>query len=418
VPNRRNTLYLIIISALLTGLFTGRAIFFSLAYLFVGLIILAGIWSWFAVRGIGIQRSTRSRRGQVGRKFTEYLGVSNRGISPKVWLEFRDYSTLPNHRVGHVIPPLLPRQQFRWQAETICIIRGEFRLGEIEIISGDPFGLFNMRRRIPASERMIVYPQTLGLSEFHLPVGVLTGGDAQRRFTPHVTTNAAGVRDYVAGDSINRIHWRSSARRNKLIVKEFELDPMVDVWLMVDFSISSLFDHSSVQRASDTGNLIAVQHRIPASTEEYAVTVAASLAEFFLDNERALGFTAYTQTRVMLPPERGGRQLTRILETLAIAHNTAPQSFGEVLSLEIQTFSRGVSLVVVTSDLDTRWIMELEILARRGVRPIIIFIDPTTFTSTVDSSPVKLALQQSGLPHHVINMGDDIRARLAENPFR
>jgi hypothetical protein len=55
--------------------------------------------------------------------------------------------------------------------------------------------------------------------------GLLSGGEALRRRTHYVTTNASGVRDYAPGDSFSRIHWRSTARRNRLIVKEFELDP-------------------------------------------------------------------------------------------------------------------------------------------------------------------------------------------------
>jgi uncharacterized protein (DUF58 family) len=44
----------------------------------------------------------------------------------------------------------------------------------------------------------------------------------------------ASVRDYAPGDSFNRIHWPSTARTGQLIVKEFELDPMADIWLFLD----------------------------------------------------------------------------------------------------------------------------------------------------------------------------------------
>jgi uncharacterized protein (DUF58 family) len=50
----------------------------------------------------------------------------------------------------------------------------------------------------------------------------------------YVTTNVAGVREYAPGDSFNRIHWPSTARAGRLIVKEFELDPTADIWLFLD----------------------------------------------------------------------------------------------------------------------------------------------------------------------------------------
>jgi uncharacterized protein (DUF58 family) len=62
----------------------------------------------------------------------------------------------------------------------------------------------------------------------------VTGGDALRRRTHYITTNASGVRDYAPGDPFNRIHWKSTARKDRLIVKEFELDPLADVWLILD----------------------------------------------------------------------------------------------------------------------------------------------------------------------------------------
>ena len=43
-----------------------------------------------------------------------------------------------------------------------------------------------------------------------------------------------GVREYVDGDPLNRIHWMSTARRDRLMVKEFELDPQSDVWIFLD----------------------------------------------------------------------------------------------------------------------------------------------------------------------------------------
>ncbi|MEZ4612148.1 MAG: DUF58 domain-containing protein [Caldilineaceae bacterium] len=51
-----------------------------------------------------------------------------------------------------------------------------------------------------------------------------------------MTTNAAGVRDYYPGDSLNRIHWPTTARMRRLMTKEFELIPRRDIWLYLDLS--------------------------------------------------------------------------------------------------------------------------------------------------------------------------------------
>ena len=110
----------------------------------------------------------------------------------------------------------------------------------------------SFRARSRRCHRIIVYPPTVPIHRFATPIGTLSGGEAVRRRAHFVTTNAAGVRDYQPGDSFNRIHWRSSARRDRLMVKEFELDPLADVWIFLDLSQGSLVERSD-QASSRSG---------------------------------------------------------------------------------------------------------------------------------------------------------------------
>src|SRR5919206_492984 len=80
----------------------------------------------------------------------------------------------------------------------------------------------------------LVYLQTTPLPGFVLPSAELPGGQDVKSRTYHVTPNVAPIRDYQPGDSFNRIHWRSTARTGQLMVKEFELDPTAEVYLVLD----------------------------------------------------------------------------------------------------------------------------------------------------------------------------------------
>ncbi|MEM9953564.1 MAG: DUF58 domain-containing protein [Chloroflexota bacterium] len=414
--NRRNAVWLLINVLLLVGLFTGQAVFFNLAYVFGGLILLSLLWSWLAVRRVRIGRRTRTRRSQVGRNFTELFSVRNAFFLPKLWLEVRDRSDLPNHKASHVVPPLLPNGNYEWRVDTQCIVRGEFKLGPMTIISGDPFGLFMTPREINASERMIVYPRSVPITQFQLPRGVLSGGEPQRYTTQNITTNAAGVRDYVPGDSINRVHWKSTARRGKIIVKEFEIDPLVDIWMIVDFSTEALFDAPSVRRFNGTGPAMPDANGIPASTEEYSVVIASSLAEYFLAKERALGFVGYTPNREFYQPERGHRQVTRILETLAVARSRSEYNLKTLLSLETPNLTRGATVIIITSTLDDSWIAELNVLARRGIRPMCVYIEPTSFGHQ-SSDNVQGRLNLMKVPTLIIRQGENLSTALAQRPI-
>ena len=217
--SRRLVVLLLLAGSLAGALVTGRDLFFNLLYLWTALVLIAGLWTWNGLRGIRLARHTRALRAQAGRPMEERLAVRNASRTPKLWLEIRDHSDLPGHAAGHVVVSLGAGLSRSWVVRTLCRRRGRFRLGPVSLTSGDPFGLFQTTLRLPQTTQIVVYPATYDLRDFTLPLGLLSGGDALRRRTHYVTANAAGVREYAPGDSYNRIHWPSTARRDRLIVK-------------------------------------------------------------------------------------------------------------------------------------------------------------------------------------------------------
>lgn len=412
MKSRRYVFYFLTTAMFVVGIFTGKAYFFNVGYMLLGVIIISYVWSWFSVRWISITRKTRARRAQVGRTFEETFIVKNRSIIPKLWVEVEDQSDLPDHRASRVVPSLGISGQHDWSLQTRCIARGEFRLGPMVLMSGDPFGLFTARRFINATSRVVIYPTMVKLSHVDLPMGMLSGGEAQRQRSHYVTTNAAGVRDYVMGDSINRVHWRTTARRDQLTVKEFEIDPLVDIWMFADFARTSVIESPDLKR-SESGYIIPTHGGIPASTEEYVAVVTASLARYFIDLERVLGFIAYTPQRTLHQPERGRRQLTHILETLAVAKSTNTYTLAQTLVLEAQSFSRGTTLIIVTSSADNTWITEAMLLSKRGIKVLCVLIDASTFGYAPSGEEMAAYLRVVKIPTLVIRRGDDIADALA-----
>ncbi len=415
--NRRNTIYGLLILTLVTGLFTGRAFFFNVAYLLAGLLVISFLWSWTSVRWISIGRRTGTRRTQVGRTLDEQFIVQNRALLPKLWIDVRDESTLPGHRVSHVVPALGARRRYQWYASTFCTVRGQFRLGPLTIMSGDPFGLFLTPRKLGETDTVIVYPQTVPVTRFDLPTGNLSGGEAERRRAQFTTTNAAGVREYVTGDSFNRIHWASSARKDRLMVKEFEVDPQVDVWLFVDFARTSLIEDASVRRLDGQGTIIPSSIELAPSSEEYGVVIAASLTTHFIETGRALGFAAYVPHREVYQPERGVRQQFRIMQTLAVARSFSEYTLAQMLALETPFLTRGTTLVIITASLDPTWIAEAQLLTRKGVRPVCVLLDPSSFGGHTPPDDARAMLRLGRIPSFLVRRGDDITNALAQRPL-
>src|SRR5258708_15944173 len=201
MPNRRLGVYVLLICCLLLSIGTGRRFFISLSYLFGALLFFSLLWSWTTVNWVRISRQTRARRAQVGKTLDEVFAVRNVGPLPKIWLEIRDMSDVPGHNPSAVVPFLLPTQAYSWTVTTTCVVRGEFTLGPMTLVSGDPFGFFQVTRHIGATSKVLIYPGVVPVYNFTTPTGLLSGGDSQRQRTHVVTTNAAGGREDGAGES-------------------------------------------------------------------------------------------------------------------------------------------------------------------------------------------------------------------------
>jgi uncharacterized protein (DUF58 family) len=402
------------ILALIGALVTGRDMFYQLTYAIVAMLILSLFWAWTGVGWVRFSRKTRARRAQVGRPLEERLAVLNTGRLLKLWLEVRDESNLPGHRAGFVVSNLTAHAERGWSVRTTCQERGRFTLGPVTLTSGDPFGLFRVSRKVPATSTVVVYPATVDLRQFPLPVGQLPGGDALRRRTHYVTTNASGVRDYAPGDGFNRIHWPSTARRDRLIVKEFELDPLSDVWVILDMHRDAHYDAGTLEWRQRLVQLDRMPpwsrkpHRLelPPSTEEYVVTAAASIAQYFLRRDRALGLVAVGQRREVVQADRGERQLTKVLETLAALHARGDIPLAQVLTAEAMGLARGTTLIIASSSVDMRWPIVARHLDRSGLNVVSVLVDPQSFGGPPGIGAVAAQFTMAAIPAYVIRKGD------------
>lgn len=414
---RRTVVLLLTLAALVAAMLTGRALLYNLTYLLGLLLILSFVWAWINISTVRFTRTTRTFRTQVGRPLEERFTVRNNSIVPVLWLEVRDFSALPGHLSSQVINGLGPRSSHSWRITTICSERGRYQLGPIRLATSDPFGLFPMQRQDSQTRNIVVYPMTVDIHHFALPIGLLSGGDALRRRTHYITTNAAGVREYAPGDSFNRIHWPSTARRGRLIVKEFELDPLADIWIVPDMAAFSHVRARPIETKPTDASLPPWMRmdsfRLPPSTEEYTVTIAASLAQYFLRQDRAVGMLAYGQSNEVVQPDRSERQLNRILETLAVLRAAGQVAVQDMINAEMHLFPRGATLIVVTATTREVWATFARQLVRRGLRVVTVLVNPESFGAGQSAAPLSSLLQVNNLVSYVINYEDDLTGALS-----
>jgi uncharacterized protein (DUF58 family) len=410
----RIVIVLLLIS-ILAGIVSGVSIYFRLAYIWAVLLIVSWLWSWQILRGVKMVRKSRATRAQVGQILEEKIELDNSGRLPRVWLAVSDRSSLPDSASSRLFPMIEPRRGRTYLSRTRLLQRGVFPLGPTSLESGDPFGLFPVERIYPASDSLLVYPLLVNIPDFPSPAGILPGGEALRRRTPQVTPNAAGIREYAPGDSMNRIHWVSTARRNRLMTKEFELDPQAEVWIFLDASKTgqASIPYSWPKKTKEDLWKHKFEYALPPSTEEYGVSVAASVALYYLRLGRSVGFTSSGQTLTMISPDRGGRQLSKILESLALLRAVGNLPIWGLVDIQAQHLARGSTIILITHSVEQEVILATDFLARRGLRPVVVLIDAASFNGPAGSDELAGGLKLMRIPYRVVRKDADLSMALS-----
>lgn len=401
---------------------TGSSFFSYLAYLVTGSVALSFAWSRVCLDALAVRRFSRPAYSQIGQRVDEAFELVNRGRLPKVWLELRDFSTLPYHDSSRVISNLPRNGRRRWQVRTPCYRRGRYRLGPLTVRSSDPLGLFPREKHWPAASSLTVYPATVDLPHFAPAIADLAGDERVQQRTQIITTNAAGVREYVPGDSQNRIHWLSTARTGRLIAKEFELDPSAHVWIYLDLHREPAIAlpwriepvHLPVFPPRGRTRPQTAESLIPPDTTEYAITVAASVFRHFILRGRAVGFAAYGQTREFIPVERGERQLNKALEALAVLDAEGQLPLADFILTDGFRLSRNETLIVITADRNVAWVQALRTLREKGILSLAIVIDGQTFDAGVDGRAVLAELRALRIPHYRVAREQKLDEALAQ----
>jgi uncharacterized protein (DUF58 family) len=398
---------------------SGRELAFNIAYLITAVLVLSYGYALNSVRGLSLRRFTRTRRSQVGQYAEEQFEVVNRNYWPKLWVEIEDHSTLPWHPASRVISNLGRSSTQRWQLKTLCTQRGRFQLGPLTLHSGDPLGIFAVKQEIGETSQLIVYPLVVELTAFEPSLSDLSGGEARHRRTYQITSSVAGVRDYVYGDSLNRIHWATTARARRFMVKEFELDPTADIWLFLDLFADAEAALPWVSKPPEPG-LFALRNKrqqgfeLPPSTTEYSVTVTASLARYFLMRNRAVGFTAWGSLRDYIQADRGERQLNKLLEALAVVEADGAVPFSHLIGTDGIRLNRNDTIVAISADPSREWAVALQQIQRRGVNSVAVIIDGSTFGRPAVAEPLLVELEAAGISTYRVQRNDAIDQALAQ----
>lgn len=215
LTNAGKTFLAIGLLALVSGLLLGYRTLAALGVAFLLAVLVGRLWIIRRPR-VQASRVVVPERVRVGRPARSHLTITNTGrrrTSGGLALEQFGSAQLPIE-----VPSLEPAESATITTDLPTEARGVFRVGPLDVTRADPFGLVRSSEPDEGITNLWVHPLVHRLEPF--PRGVardLEGPESGEALEGGVTFHT--LRDYVRGDDLRQIHWRSSARAGKLMVR-------------------------------------------------------------------------------------------------------------------------------------------------------------------------------------------------------
>ena len=329
---------------------------------------LLGAVVWTSSRTVEVQATRHVvRRMQVGVDGRVDLAVVSQGTRPTPFLMLTDAFDGGRRHARFLLPPIASGTTARAAYRVPTEHRGRYEIGPLRATVGDPFGLSNRTWRAAGLDEVIVQPRVHDVMP--LPEG---GGEDldsdDRRVVGRldVTGELLNLREYAPGDDLRRVHWKSTARHQRLMIRQDESRRRAPVLLLLDVRTAA-HDRASF---------------------ELAVEAVASLATSLENDQRRVEVRTTSGERL---GQAGRRHLASLMDELAVIEPSGPPRIapgnarptaviavlgrpreGDVRVLERLTRGRSLLAVVVTRPDGA----DPGALATRRTVPLLVTVSP------------------------------------------
>jgi uncharacterized protein (DUF58 family) len=300
-------------------------------------------WAALCLTRVSYVRRTSRTRAFSGDQLVLESALGNPRPLPLPWIEVweqlpadltpegpfeRSYSAPDRIWVSRGLA-VWPYQRLRWQRRLVCRQRGVFRLGDIRLRSGDPFGFFERERAWPDRTELLVYPRVVPLKSLALPLHHPSLDVVSPSSPIADPTRTMTVRDYRPDDPQRLIHWPTTARRGGLQVRVLEPATSLHVSLVLDVR----------------GFTFGVYRN---ELLELTLSALASIAVLLQNTGAPLALLANTQSKLVVPPGATVAHLQQVLESLA---RLEPHPGPALVPWALESLPRGNTAIVATSDM-------------------------------------------------------------------
>lgn len=284
-----------LMSAVLYAMYQGGSLAWHLLGFMLVLAVLAVAGQFGPLSKVALARSIRPGPYQAG----EALNVTLTVTAHRFWLwpYLLLVDRLPNG-LGVSDPRFVlnyvGRSPVTLQYQVPALKRGVYELNTVTLTTGDFFGLFQRSFDAASPTSLTVWPETVSLAGSRLFARIWHGENLANHSARQDSSHLRSIREYVRGDRLSHVHWKTSAHTGEFKVKQFEPDTKPKFTVVLD-------------RAS----------HFTESHWELAVSVTASLIQHAYHSQETIGLIATDNADATFPPTAGSGALTAMMNFLS-----------------------------------------------------------------------------------------------------
>ena len=335
-------------------MFQGGFVSWFLFYSFLPFALYALGIAVYSLNGFSIERQLSKREFHAYEDIIVKVNVKRNSAFPLLFLIAEDClneqlaSSVINKKNKILLFPGFKKElSFQYVIENVP--RGEHLFNNIRIYTSDIFGLIEKEKGLQREEKILVYPYYKEISYSSLTNQMEQGNmTSTNELLQKDTTMAVGIREYQHGDRFSWINWKASAKRNEMMIKEFEQKTNQDAFIIMDSSPNPNF--------------------------EQLVSLTASLGRAILVNGSRLGFLNFAQERTVLPFQSGEACQRILFYHLARSKDVCKTSFAQLLQSESFLSQYNATFMLVTSNLNANLIEKAGIFTSRKCNVIIFLV--------------------------------------------
>jgi uncharacterized protein (DUF58 family) len=353
-------------------------------------VVFSYSWTRMIINRLNFSQRTMSDYAYVGDEVEVRTMIFNESFLPAACIEISDemVKRISGKPALCNVVSLAPLDSRCVVEKFKCKYRGYYMFGPVDVNISDILGLFTWRREIKCAGSLPVYPRVAALKNFNIRPMQMFGTVSTKQNANEDYSSISDIRNYYPGDSFKKIHWKVSAKKGSLYVKNFEMSGSAESYIFLNLS---QYDYNDIYRND---------------IEEKAVECAASIVYYMLGKNINTGMYSNGKN-ISYIRGRDIKEFKKFMEELITVKSNGLIPMEELLESRSRLMPRGSSIILITPSLNERLVDKIVQMSESEFDVTIIYIMVEEL-----KKEYKDVLEHYKIKLYSVGIRDDVKASL------